>query len=131
LTVYPGSYYLQFDSSSATQTMLPHLVAALGRQEVSADARIEVPLMTVALSGAVQKNGATMPDEPSGQSRGNVSFVNKLTGSPVSLDVLGTGAARYATTLYSGSYNVFFDATGLQSVLPPQQIQLRNGCVPP
>jgi hypothetical protein len=128
LAVYQGSYGLQFNSTGA-QNVLPRLIAALPAVTASTDASINIPLTTVDISGSVHVNGLPMPAEPNGKSRGSVVLVSKLTGSRSSLDVLSTGDAHYATKLYAGSYNVLYDATGSQELLPQQNALLLNGCV--
>lgn len=130
LTVYQGAYGLQFDSTGP-QKVLPNLVAALPAITASADATVNVPLTTFDVSGSVHLNGAIMPAEPAGMSRGKVILASKLTGSQVVLDVRATGDARYTTKVYAGSYNVIYDATGSQNLLPQQAPLLLNGCVAP
>lgn len=70
------------------------------------DGVLDVNLRSLNVSGAVTRNGTTLPDAPA--ARGSILFVDKRTRTTATYDLGTTGAGRYSLILAPGTYDVLF-----------------------
>ena len=74
-------------------------------------------------------NGATIPDETSGTTRGSLQFIDRGFGSARSVSLGKTGPATYSVTVWAGSYDVRYIYTSGQTVVPQLEAGLQRGCL--
>lgn len=130
VVLYAGTYGVEWTTSSANKS-LPQQSTHVTDQKITGATKLDVALKTLSVSGAVKVNGQDMPNETgTGQSRGTVVFVDKLTGSRVVYDVGATGPASYSMRLFDGGYDVHFDASSSQTAVPEVDERVLSGCIP-
>jgi hypothetical protein len=70
----------------------------------------------VSVGGTVTLGGGVLPDSPSMQTRGNITFHDKLTGMAYPFPLSASGPGSVSGSIFAGSYDVTFD-TGLDAGL--------------
>lgn len=99
---------------------------------ITGDRNVTFDLHTVTVSGAINLDGVTMPDNTQDKPRGAIMFYNLASRSSASADLTATGAATYSLTMFPGTYDVYLTSYSAsdQNVLPPaQSMRLATGVV--
>ena len=90
--------------------------------EITADAVVNIDLVTATVSGQISLNGSVMPDNTLNQynERGYVRFVHKKSGDTVSFPIGITGIAQFSGTVFAGNYDIFYspNTADYQNVTP-------------
>jgi hypothetical protein len=76
------------------------------------DAVINRDLRVVTVSGTLTLNGAPLPDDSAGLSRGTIYFVDQVSGDGPEQRIGSTGAASFSIKVFPGIYTVQFRAPG-------------------
>ncbi len=90
----------------------------------------DVPVVSV--GGTVTLGGAVLPDSPSHQTRGNITFHDKLTGMAYPFPLSASGPGSVSGSIFAGSYDVTFDTgldAGLLVPLSEAVNDLEVGCI--
>jgi hypothetical protein len=121
--LFAGHYKIFF--SGYQSSVLPQLQILVADQTFTASGTLDIDLQVVTLGGAVTVNGAQMPD--GAQGRGGVVVRRKDTGSWTVLRVPASGAAQFQGSVFAGSYDIGYDATGARfPALPSQRVYLQK-----
>jgi len=118
VTLFAATYDVTYVYASG-QKVLPAMNHQLDAGlAVSQNAQKTYDLKTVTASGEVTLNGATIPDEAGGNTRGNIRFTEIATAAEMGASLGTTGPATYSLTLYTGTYKVTYFGDSAQRVLP-------------
>ena len=132
--VLAGRYDVLFHAASASyQDVLPDQELVLLKDvDIQAPWSQTFALQTVTVSGLVTKNGSTMPDNTKlydeDEDRGYVTFTRADTHDTLYTTLGAQGAAQYFVALFTGEYDVGFDAASrsYQDVLPDQTLDIHD-----
>jgi hypothetical protein len=132
--VLTGTYDVLFHAASTSyQDVLPDQeVVLLKDVAIQAAWSQTFDLQTVTISGLVTRNGATMPDNTKlydeDEDRGYVTFARADTHDTLYATLGAQGAAQYFVELFTGEYDVGFDAASrsYQDVLPDQTLSIHE-----
>ena len=135
-TVFASDYAVVFDSASSGPLVgLPIASTAriTGRVPVTSDQSGDYDIRVVNVSGTLTANGAVLPDSPELDSRGHLSFTDKLTNESRSLSVGNVGPGAFSGLLFAGAYDVAFtteQGSALIGLPIGALTKVATGCVP-
>ena len=132
--IYKGTYSISFNpNSSSYQNVLPELNLKLEDNVTVDDTTSKnYNLQTAQISGKINLNGETMPDNTreyyEDETRGGVVVKNRDSGDDLYISINAGGAASYSATVYKGSYDISFNpnSSSYQNVLPDLSIKLEK-----
>jgi len=119
--VYTPSYYCSTTSPIPCQRLRIRKGVTLNQS-----GSLDFDVKTVQVSGKLTKNGSTMPD---GSNRGSMTFALKDGGAMTMPAFKDTGDATYQGELFSGTYDVSYQASyycSATTVMPCQSANLRR-----
>lgn len=135
--IYKGTYSISFiPNSSSSQNVLPDLNVKLeDNVVVNGVTSKNYNLETAQISGRINLNGETMPDNTleynEDQSRGGVTLKNRGSGDDIYVSIKASGTATYNAKVFKGSYDVMFspNSSSYQDVLPDLNLKLEKEVV--
>ncbi len=119
--IYTPSYYCSSSSPIPCQRLRIRKGVTLNQS-----GSLDFDVKTVQVSGKLTKNGAAMPD---GSNRGSMTFALKDGGALPMPAFKDTGEATYQGELFSGTYDVSYQASyycSATTVMPCQSANLRR-----